>query len=108
MPQGSAGLHGLTLSHVSWWGPVLGRPTQRMAHAPQVIFAQLLRFLVAIGTDATDHVGNMVGSGFVAGRAGVLTIRIVEAYRGVQRYQESGIGITMLRGPLDGLRTARA
>src|SRR5262245_38099232 len=108
MPGDATGLDGFALSHVSWWGPVLGRPPQRMAHAPQIMLAQFLRLLVAVGTDATHHIGKMVGSGFVAGGAGVFTIRVVEAYRGIERHQESGISVTVLGGPLDGLWTARA
>src|SRR5262249_37458824 len=80
MPGDAAGLDRFALSDVPWWSPVLGRPTQRIAHAPQVMLAQFLRFLIAVGTDARHHVGEIVGSSSVAGRAGVLTVGVVEAY----------------------------
>src|SRR5215813_12167789 len=72
------------------------------------MLAQFLRFLVSVSTDATHHVGKIVGSGCVAGHAGMLTIGVVEAHRGIQRYQEGGIGVAVLGGPLDSLRATRA
>src|SRR5205085_11071833 len=70
--------------------------------------AQLLRFCVGVGTGATDHIRQVLRCGCITSRAGMLTIRGVEALSGVQWHQEGGISVAVLRGPLNGLGTAGA
>src|SRR6266478_6330592 len=108
MPEDTTGLQGFTLSQVPWGGPVLPWPAQWMAHTPQVMLAHCLRLFVSVRTDATDHVGKVVSRGCVADLAGMLTILVVQTHRSIQRHQEGGVGVAVLRGPLDGLRTPGA